>query len=223
MKRTKRRTTPNEGFDLIVTACSGNAKIGPIAATYREVGPTCPPCALVEVCYANRGYVKLIAKRAKDRSDELDRAAGAPLIRHMVSGDVFKVTRHREPRSIVDRAFLRWLLAWYTAARQRWTQGWMYTHGARQLAAAGFGPERFAGTGLTVLASCETLEDARSLQADGWKTARVTRSRQLDQSEILCPYDLAKHRGRKPDTNCAECRLCFAPEFDDRNIVFLEF
>jgi hypothetical protein len=218
-------TDPLENPDVavLVTANSGNNKIGPIAATYREVGPTCPPCALIDICYATRGYVKMIMERAADRFDSLESCRGAPLIRHMVAGDCFKKTKHRKPRSIVDRVFLRWLLAWHAQRSQRWTEGWMYTHGARQVAKAGFGPERFKGSGLTVLASCETLNDAQELQRAGWKTARVTEERgDLQPKEVYCPYDLSKHNKTKPDTNCAQCRLCFATEYADLNIVFLQ-
>ena len=75
--------------------------------------------------------------------------------------------------------------------------------------------------GLIVLASCHSKDEAKELQSDGWRTARVSEKEDAVAGEAYCPYDLNKSRGKSnDDVNCMTCRLCFAAEV---NIVFLKF
>lgn len=230
---------------MIVTPLSGNQKIGPVAATYRAVGPTCPPdCPLLPRrlqegaakrapgarCYAGRGHTASVATRAgdgpsRDYLADLRRADGAPLIRHLVSGDWLRPAGDHPRRRVVDRELLRAVVAWHREPSQRYTIGWGYTHGPRRLEAAGFGPGTWPA-GLEILASCHTKAEAADLQRDGWRTARVAANKSgLAAGEVYCPYDLAKHEGRPAAarTTCAACRLCM-PGGDgcNPNIVFLE-
>lgn len=203
---------------MIVTRCSGNSKIGPVAATYRPVGPTCPPCAMASDCYALRHRVAMIQRRSGSVEGELSTADGAPLIRHHVSGDFF--TESKNGSKLVDRKYVRRVASWHEKRPQRYTEGWTYTHGPDQLERAGFGPEYWPN-GLTVLASCETIDRAKELQSRGWRTARVTTQKDRQDGEAYCPYDLAKSRGQQSPVNCASCRLCF--DDSNTNIVFLKF
>ena len=218
---------------LIVVPNSGAAKLGlGVAATYRPVGETCPQdCTLLhkrndagEVqyddagkplsggCYAQRARVNLAQRRSAHETATLDKAAGAPLIRHHVSGDAFR-------RDKLDKMYVRSLFAWHKRSSQRHTIGWTYTHRAQDWTDAGYGPETHPEQ-IAVLASCADKKTARSLRKIGWRTARVSEERDAEKCEEYCPYDLAKDAGVVPKTNCAKCRKCFP---GGPNIVFLKF
>ena len=218
---------------LVVVVNTGNAKLGPgVAATYRPVGETCPQdCTLLHKrndageiqydddgnplpgdCYAERGRVNIAQRRAAYETATLDKAAGAPLIRHHVSGDAFRKDR-------LDKMYVRSLFAWHKRAAQKHTIGWTYTHRAQDWTDAGYGPETHPER-LAVLASCADKKTARSLRKIGWRTARVSEKRDADKGEVYCPYDFAKDEGVAPKTNCAKCRKCFP---GGPHIVFLKF
>ena len=207
---------PAQSYHLLTVLASGDVKTGPVGATYRSLAQSCPPCGIVDECYAGTGRVAIIQKRAAAIAHTVWKLCGLPLIRHCISGDVFK--RALGGRRILDRAYIRDLKDFHSHRSQRFTIGWMYTHAAKQLKRAGFGP-RWWPAGLHVLASCETIADARELQSDGWVTARVTTVKDRQPGEVYCPYDLSKHHGQKPSTNCQRCRLCF--DGRKKHIVFM--
>lgn len=205
---------------LQVIKASSNRKLGPgVSCTYRPVGDTCPKdCPLLNHgCYAQRAHTHWVAKKSGKHAHSLRRVDGTGLIRHMVSGDFLKTTR--DGRRIVDRALLREMFSWHSARTQRSTIGWGYTHAARRLAKAGFGPSTFP-KGLHILASCHSVSEAKDLQREGWRTARVTTELDAQPNEVYCPVDKAKHEGRDCEATCASCRLCFESE---QSIVFLKF
>jgi len=158
---------------------------------------------------------------ARKSSDDLFKANGVGFIRHLVSGDMMKTGS--DGRKIVDRDYCRSLFKWHREKTQRFTVGWTYTHFAKQVQKAGFGPDQHP-EGLHILASCHSLEEAADLQSNGWRTARVTEDpKDKVAGEALCPYDLNKHNGvdnKEAGVNCMTCRLCFQSNV---NIVFLKF
>ena len=203
---------------------SGNQKLGSGGSvTYRAVGPTCPPsCPLLGAgCYAQRGRVNIHSIKARRRrinpADEVAKLDGAPRVRWDVSGDNFEGSSGE-----VDHDYIGAKYDWH--ARNLGAISLGYTHDARALTAAGYGPETHP-TGFNFLASTESRRDARELREEGWRTARVvaSESTQRDEVEHLCPVDLAKHRGEKVDTDCAKCRLCWGPEHQEKSIVFIKF
>lgn len=200
---------------------SGDAKLGPgWGATYRPVGASCPrDCPLLgNGCYAQRGRVVIHSKRAaRARTvDPLRKLDGCGRVRWEVSGDNFKSD------GSLDEAYVTAKFAWHRRNQGAISLG--YTHGASEFEAAGYGPTRWPA-GFNLLASCHSLAEAQELRSRGWRTARVVEDEttELDVCERLCPYDLAKHRGTKPKTNCATCRLCWGPEHQSKSIVFIEF
>ena len=205
---------------MLVSAHSQNRKLGPgVAATYRKVGATCPSdCPLLNAgCYAQRGHTVFVERRAGKINDSLEKANGVGFIRHLVSGDWMKETT--DGRKVVDRGLLRRVIAWHKKRKQRFTIGWGYTHAAKRLMKAGFGPKQMPHN-LEILASCSSVEEAKDLQDDGWRTARVTKKLDAQPGESYCPVDLAKKQKKDCSETCMTCRLCFASE---TNIVFLKF
>lgn len=205
---------------LLVTVNGANRKLGPgVATTYRPVGPSCPPdCPMSDECYAKRGHVTIHATRSEGRSDPLRKAAGATLLRHVVSGDWFKTAV--DGRKLVDRQLLAEAVKVHTEAP--WLTGWGYTHGAERLQRAGYGPGTWPEN-FRILASCDSPEEKAKLNKAGWQTARVIAEKgDCLPDEKLCPYDAAK-RTRVPAvyrTTCAQCRACFVGK---QNIAFLKF
>ena len=218
-----------------VVRVSHDRKTGPVSATYRRVGPTCPDsCGLLRDangdaggCYALRGRVALHARRTgSDHVGNLDDAAGMDLLRHMVSGDWF---RQWGSFKRLDVAYVRNVIAWHVS--QPRTQGWSYTHDfdawdrARVGPASGLWPSNFL-----VLASCDTAEQRDRAKKAGWQTARVVEDDdQLADGECYCPYDKTKHSqkgGTKstPSVTCRTCRLCWEPAGDglQKDIAFLK-
>lgn len=220
---------------LLTVANNGNKKLGHnVASTSRLVGPTCPrSCPLLNGgCYAQRGRVALSqynmehgrqgtdCETAGEVSDALDKIRSAPLVRHLVAGDWLRPTR--DGRTIVDREFVRGVIAWHRKRPQRYTVGWGYSHAAERIAAAGFGPKTLNSANLEVLASCHNPADVARLNGLGWRTARVVATTaDLLPGEVACPYDLAKHQKETPDVTCASCRLCLPGR--KCNIAFLKF
>ena len=200
---------------MIVERYSQNAKLGGMGATYRKVGFSCPQsCPLLgNGCYAERGRVALHAHRAEDRDDSFNELCGLDMVRWMVSGDVF--TRNRIDRSLVNR------INGFHLDNPR-THGALYTHRAESWTRAGFTPEVIADN-LSVLASVDSPGARRKAKALGWRTARVIAGPEdRNRAEMLCPYDLARHQGAKPNPHtCRLCRACWPGRKHD--IAFIKF
>lgn len=214
-----------------VVRVSGDRKTGPVSATYRQVGDTCPgSCGLLgNGCYAERGRVGIHQRKTgTDHVGDLDEAAGMDLLRHMVSGDWFrkwgKWTR-------LDVEYVRSVIEWHRG--QPRTQGWSYTHDFEAWDRAGVGPTSgLWPENFVVLASCESKEQRARAKAAGWQTARVVEDQYEDgreEGEVYCPYDKAKHgqRGAEkstPSVTCRTCRLCWEPASDglQKDIAFLK-
>ena len=198
-----------------VVRISHDRKTGPVSATYRPVGTTCPPCELAgHGCYAQRGRVNIHQRASADETGDLDNAAGIDLVRHMVSGDWFRPWGDYQR---LDTAYVQAVLAWHR--EQPRTFGWSYTHRSDVWDRANLGPN-FWPENFHCLASCDDLPTARAAQAAGWTTARVILDpSERERNEVLCPYDKAKHAGVLPDVTCRTCHLCWAPA---NNIAFLK-
>lgn len=199
-------------FPQIVKPQTGNTKLGPgWSCTYRPVGLTCPSsCPLLGAgCYAQRGRVSISAVRSRTSGDSLAQLLGAPLVRHLVSGDIL------DESGRVDRDYWAHVCAFHRVSDR--SVGLLYTHAANRLTRQ---QRAMIPANLNVLASCDDLDTAHKLQADGWRTARVTESKSKEKSEAYCPVDLQKHAGTPVTANCSNCRLCFESK---SNIVFLKF
>lgn len=206
---------------LRVVAESHNSKLGPgWSSTYREVGPTCPnDCPLLgSGCYAQRGRVGIHqANTPHDVAAIKHKLDGAPRVRWDVSGDNLNESGR------VDKRYLNAKYAWHERNPDGVSLG--YTHAPMKLQRAGYGPETHPD-GFNLLASCHDIDEARELRDGyGWRTARVVsdRSAERDECERLCPYDLQKHLGKAPTTNCSKCGLCWGSQHQDKSIVFIQF
>lgn len=179
-----------------VVARSGNAKTGPMAATYRQQASCPTTCAFLNNgCYAG-GRIFSISDRFGDEGlESLLALKDQPMpngIRFNVSGDF--LGDDSEP----DLAYIAACNA--VADAHPDVVKIAYTHAWRVL-----DPAMFT---FTVNASCETTEEAVEAVAAGWQVVMVNPDFHAvahafadHKPVLLC---LAQSRG----LSCAECRVC---------------
>ena len=201
-----------------VVRSSTNRKLGHMAATYREVGPTCPnDCALLgNGCYAGRGFVKFSQRGTFGTAGDLDTAAGVDIVRHVVSGDWLRPWGRGKR---LDVKYLQRVTRWHTTTPR--THGFGYTHAHKLFDAAGHGPTTWPKN-FNLLASVDSLRDRKAAKRAGWDTARVIeKTEDLSAGERLCPYDAARNAGHSsPRVTCRTCGWCIGGGAD---IAFLKF
>lgn len=196
---------------------SQNKKLGyGVWSTYRKVGPTCPSsCKALKTksCYAMYGNVRLHSERAGhedgERSDgerliewvsKLPRVYGGTLVRHHVSGDLYKQLEGGE--KVLDMDYLLAIADAHLHNPE--IRGWGYTHEAwREL------PADILNLGnLTFNASCDSLEEVDEAIALGWPAVTIV-AEDAERHEtpggvrvVICPE-------QTHGTPCSKCRLCF--------------
>lgn len=211
----------NEGrFPLKVVALSMNVKVGPMAATYRPVGDTCPTsCALLgNGCYAQKGNVNIHQNRAANNYHELDIAygKGATMIRHHVSGDFYK-------DNTFDAEYFEFVIAWHRANPRM--HGYAYTHRIADVIAAGYTADTLPSN-FVLMASLNDGEEQDSalldsIRAAGFRYTRVVTGTKealagRRNGEAVCPEQLSQRTNQK--ITCTTCKLC---THGKTNVVFI--
>lgn len=187
---------------------SGNSKVGDVAATYAPIRQTCPEsCPLRDNgCYAQSGNVSFSVRRLERETegmngdtvavlegDEIaDLARRAPLghaLRIHVSGDATSDFRAQQ--------LARGAQVWKGPV-------WSYTHAWRDVARASWGR-------VSVLASCETLDDVARARGKGYAAALVVASHPADGRAYRAPngVKVIPCPSQTRDVLCTECRLCW--------------
>ena len=139
---------------------TGNAKVGG-PATYRPVGPTCPPCAYETGCYAVQGKTFLAQKRATGQAARAWLATliaighawrGRDNVRLHVAGDFADAEQGVDERYIEGLCLIgAHYQTWSIPQGRRTTWAWTYTHFPKEV----FEPYRLRlqAAGITVLYS----------------------------------------------------------------------
>lgn len=203
---------------LQVVVNSANRKLGPaVVSTYRPVGKTCPAdCALLKSgCYALKGFTRFSSERSKAKQSDFSEivASGKTLLRHHVSGDVFK-------NDELDVFYVQSVIDFH--AKNPHIFGWAYTHRLADWVKAGFTQSQIPKN-LTIIASCDTQEQIDFAIKNNFRYARVTTERKINAGEKLCPFDVAL-QSKKIDNikiNCGTCKACWK-QGEKSNIVFLK-
>jgi len=194
---------------------ANNAKTG-TPATYRPVGPTCPPCPISDACYAKYGHVKLHAQRsASNTSASLAAAAVAiavamktgTLARLHVSGDFFT-------DGLPDVAYINGVvdIAQHVREQQQIAEpvAWTYTHASKEI----FEPYRLLleDAGVQVLYS-DVVESGGAVV---WPFAQLDDLRRQHPSQVFlrCPAQLHKA------ITCRRCLRCITARDRGECIVF---
>lgn len=198
----------------IVTPFSENRKLTDktvaVASTTRIVGPTCPSnCKMLKdrSCYAMKGYPGIHQRRAKDIHDDLQVVAdkGVKHLRLNVSGDFFWKGRF-------DKVYVNQTISF--AKKNGKITIWGYTHCWKSFDKHNIEHKNI--NNLTILASCDTLDDTKKARENGWLTARVVES--FDNVELL-PGE-AKCLNQTVGTTCVKCGICFNKHPNFKGVVF---
>ena len=214
------RKQAGQDVTVIATGISQNSKLGPVATTTTTLA-SCGPCPFRDNgCYAQQGPLGWMVTRmnahaeataATPRQIAQDEAraigtitSGLPLRLH-VAGDCSDDDSARIVSAAADRYSRRY--------RQ---PAWTYTHAWRAI-------ERRSWGQVSVLASCETPEQADQARERGYAVAMVVSEYpngrkawklETGATAIPCPQttDAA--------VSCAQCRLCWnADALRERNAV----
>ena len=192
----------------VIVQKSKNAKIGNVSTTYQST-VHCVDCPLKNNgCYAEGGTVAY-TKRRLDKAVRADRASPLRSAQHEARGiDALKIkgqalrihTSGDCPSTETTRVV--------ASAAQRFMargggQAWTYTHAWRRV-------QRRTWRNVSVLASCETTEDARKAIAKGYAPAMVVerfdgpKAFELDGIKLIpCPAQT------RDNVTCESCRLCW--------------
>lgn len=171
---------------------SGNAKIGPMAATYREQSSCPTSCPLLDNgCYAQGRIFAIPRKFGKNSLAPLKLLARLPMesgVRFNVSGDFLDEDGNPdlpyiEACNIVARAHPDRLKI-------------AYTHAWRVLEPAMFD--------FPVNASCETVEEVEKAVAAGWQAVIVNGT----HGEMIGDKRVVTCLAQTQDITCADCKVC---------------
>jgi hypothetical protein len=204
---------------MFLTIKSKNKKLGFASSTYAPIAQTCSArCPLRDNgCYAQGGRVGLHEKHLREWNEDLNGDTIAMLEASEIESGAKRVKGNRALRLHVsgdaNTVFRARVLA---QACESWRgQVWSYTHSWRDV------PREAWGNKVSILASCERLDDAKAAMAKGYAAALVTgphpadgRAYERDGVKVIpCP-------SQTRDVKCTDCRLCFdAPGLLARNAV----
>lgn len=190
---------------------SKNSKVGDVSATYVSL-KSCPACCALrgQGCYAELGkvgmYVRKLDKTADERAVDgrdmaraearaIDGLTGQRPLRLHVSGDTRTATNAKIVAGAAERYIAR-------GAQKVWS----YTHAWRDV------PRRSWGK-VSMLASCETVDDAARALKKGYAPAvvvaehpadgRAVRDERTGVKLIPCPAQT------RDEVTCESCRLCW--------------
>lgn len=197
---------------IIFNPKSGNKKTGRIAVTYAPIANTCPPKCFHKIhrtCYALNGRVGIHVKRIEEGSKGLTpiqiarqeskaiRAAFSgglvpdiPLRLH-VAGDA----RTKAAAEVIAAACRDW-------TRRGGGSPYTYTHAWRKV-------PRAAWSGVSVLASVETIEGAKKALDRGYAPALTVVEHKTDRAYSAGGIKLIPCPEQTRGIACDRCRLCF--------------
>lgn len=191
-------------MSVVAMEISRNKKTGPCAATYAPLSSCPKDCPFLEKgCYAKYGPTGMITNRIskKQRSkksvalEEAEKIRALPGVRPLrlhISGDCAT----KESAEIVAKAAEEY--------SSRYDQPvWTYTHAWKRVPRSAWGS-------VSVIASCETIEEARHARRRGYAAAMVSEITEDEKAEefVLIPCFNQRNNAIKCDT----CRFCFNDE-----------
>lgn len=192
---------------VLAIETSQNSKTGFVSATYAPI-QTCPStcCFLNKGCYAQFGHtgihlakinkevrnrkIKTIIDIAKEEAKEISLLSGTKPLRLHIVGDC-KTSKAAE---ILSRAAKDY-------SEKNNQPVWTYTHAWREIPRNKWGD-------ISVLASCETLEECKYAMKRGYAASIV----RLKPFQGIMPFNNLNMVACKELVNsikCEDCRLCF--------------
>jgi hypothetical protein len=193
----------------IAVETSTNTKLGPVSATYASQA-SCPRSCpwFNNGCYAERGLVGYQTRRlnrsalrgagriASAEARAIDTLTGDRLLRLHVVGDARTDAAARELGAAARRYASR------GNAPRRGRKVWTYTHAWRSVARASWGDS------VSVLASVETVRDARQAMAKGYAAAVVVSAFERESTYRIDGVTVLPCPNQTRGITCRDCGLC---------------
>jgi hypothetical protein len=193
----------------IAVETSTNAKLGPVSATYASQA-SCPRSCpwFGKGCYAEHGLVGLQTRRlnrsalrgaldiAQAEARAIDGLTGDRLLRLHVVGDAKTEAAARELGAAARR---------YTSrgnAPRRGKKVWTYTHAWQAV------PRESWGAAVSVLASVETVREARKAMAAGYAAAVVVAVFEREGAYPIDGTTVVPCPNQTRGVTCRDCGLC---------------
>jgi hypothetical protein len=192
---------------VIVSEKSGNSKIGQVSATY-AAQQTCPStCPLKgSGCYAEGGMVGMHTRKL-NASSEANSATLEELAEMEATGirklsGKYPLRLHVVGDATTNQAATILSLASGEHTAKSNQPVWSYTHAWRNVSRSSWG-------NVSILASCETVSDAKLAMAKGYAAAVVVSEHASDKAYMVdgvrlipCPQQTGRAE------NCVKCGLC---------------
>ena len=186
---------------------SANSKTGPVSVTYAPI-QSCPKSCpfLNSGCYAQTGHCGMHLARlnktatennitrpidiAKKEAEAISKLKGDKPLRLHIVGDC----RTSKAAEIVAKAATE-----YTAKHGQ--PVWTYTHAWREIPRSKWGS-------ISVLASCETITEAKEAMKRGY-AASIVRLKEFDRPFVWEDVIMMPCLEMTKGTKCDKCKLCF--------------
>lgn len=244
-----------------VVVNSNNEKTGPCTGSYAAQA-SCPDgknssyrCPLLgSGCYAESGNVNLTTSRLNKAAgftytggsktttpEDVARSEAAAF--EAAYKDWLKsrgpVTKHHAVRIHVvgdcctpesARILSKAVEPYYQSIPNGGSSIWAYTHAWMDV------PRSAWSSKISILASCDTVGDAKKAMSRGWAVAMVIQRYVMREGKSLgaavpltngmkmipCPFEVGRHIGKK-DVKCVDCKLCWKEDFLRKNKAFIAF
>lgn len=188
---------------------SDNRKLGPISATYASQ-ESCPSSCpwFGKGCYAEKGPTSFTTRRlnrsavrgalriAETEARAIDTLTGDRLLRLHVVGDARTDAAARVLGAAADRYSRR------GNTPRKGRKVWTYSHAWRTVSRESWGHS------VSVLASVETVRDAREAMAKGYAAAVVVSSFERDSAYQIDGVTVVPCPNQTQDITCRDCGLC---------------
>jgi hypothetical protein len=193
----------------IAVETSTNAKLGPVSATYASQA-SCPRSCpwFGRGCYAESGLTGHTTRRlnrsslrgalriAREEARTIDGLTGDRLLRLHVVGDAKTDAAARELGAATRRYAAR------GNAPRRGKKAWTYTHAWRAVARDSW------GDAVSVLASVETVREAREAMAAGYASAIVVAAFERENAYPIGGTKVLPCPNQTRGVTCRDCGLC---------------
>jgi hypothetical protein len=193
----------------IAVETSANAKLGPVSATYASQASCPTSCPWYRNgCYAESGFVGWQTRRlnrsavrgalriAQAEAKAIDALTGDRLLRLHVVGDARTAAAARELGAAARRYAARGNLP------RRGRKVWTYTHAWKSV------PRASWGEAVSVLASVETVHDARAAMAGGYAAAVVVATFERASAYRIDGVTVVPCPNQTRGVSCRDCGLC---------------
>lgn len=187
---------------------SQNAKIGNIAATYLPIEQTCPEsCKLKNNgCYAKTSFAGIHNKRLENAHSgmyayDIVRKEAREIIKnaHKSKGQALRLHVSGDARTNGSAKLL-------ANAAKHWNgMVYSYTHAWRDVSRKSWGK-------ISILASCETIDDVKRAHKKGYAASLIVESHKDSKAYDIDGVKVIPCPSQTKDVTCEQCRLCMRDE-----------